>query len=222
MRLLFLFILLIAVTSLLLNAKLISDRITSKRAVFQVSEVIDGDTFKIMSNNEERRVRLMGVDIPETGKCLSSEAKDKLTQLVLGKDVVLEDQFSDPYGRIMANVYAGNIFVNKEMLSSGLGRMDYYENPHKEELKAAYADAKFKKLGIFSGICISKTPPVSNKGIPCAIKGNIDDNTQKKIYFLPGCRNYSQVTIDLSTADQWFCSENEAVTAGFTKSTTCN
>lgn len=213
---------LIAISSLLLNAKLIHDRITSKREVFRVQEVIDGDIFKIRSNNEDRRVRLIGVDTPEIGKCLSDEAREKLTQLVLGKDVVLEDQFSDPYGRIMANVFVNKEYVNKEMLLSGLSRMDYYENPHREELKVAYNQVRAKKLGIFSGICLSLTPPVSNKGIGCTIKGNIDDNTQKKIYFLPGCKNYSQVTIDLSTDDQWFCSEKEAVSGGFVKSKTCD
>lgn len=55
-----------------------------------------------------------------------------------------------------------------------------------------------------------------------SIKGNIDDNIQKKTYYLPTCNNYSQVVIDLSTDDQWFCTEQEALKAGFTKSKTCN
>lgn len=213
---------LVAVISLLLNAKLIYDRISSEGSVFRVSEVIDGDTFKIISNNEERRVRLMGVDAPEIGKCLSGEAKNELTQLVLGKDVTLKDQFTDPYGRIMANVFVGNIYVNKELLSSGLGRMDYYENPRREELKNTYSEARTKKLGLHGGICLSAIPPVYPDGKICNIKGNIDDNTQKKIYFLPTCRNYSQVTIDLSTSDQWFCLEEEASKTGFIRSGTCN
>ena len=100
--------------------------------------------------------------------------------------------------------------------------MDYYENPQKEALKKAYADARAKKIGIFSQMCLSLTPPISSEtGDVCGVKGNIDTNTQKKYYFLPACRNYSQVTIDLSTDDQWFCSEGEAIEAGFAKSKTC-
>lgn len=95
--------------------------------------------------------------------------------------------------------------------------MDYYENPHKEELKKAYAEAREKKLGIFSGVCQSIQPPSS-----CTIKGNVDDNIQRKTYYLSTCNNYSQVVIDLSTDDQWFCTEQEALKAGFTKSKTCN
>ncbi len=223
MRLRLIIIFLIALLSLILNIKLLHDRYFIKKPTFKVLEVIDGDTFKIKSDNEERRVRLMGVNTPEAGKCLGDEAKNKLTELVLGKEVVLEDQFSDPYGRIMANVFADKKYINKEMLLSGLGRMDYYENPYREELKNAYSEARMMKLGVFSEICISLTPPISPVShIPCAVKGNIDDNTQKKIYYLPDCRNYSQVTIDLSTDDQWFCTEEEAAKAGFVKSQTCD
>lgn len=214
---------LVAAISLMLNIILLYDRLVPKQISFPVLEVIDGDTFKIKENNETRRVKLMGVNTPEIGKCLSSEAKDKLTELVLGKEVVLKDQFSDPYGRIMANVFVNNQYVNKEMLVSGLGRMDYYENPHRDELKAAYEEARLKKLGVFSNICLSLTPPISPEtGNACTVKGNIDDNTQKKIYYLSDCNNYSQVVIDLSTDDQWFCFEGEAAKAGFEKSKTCD
>ena len=159
----------------------------------------------------------MGVDAPELEKCLGSEAKDLLEELVFSKNIILKDQFSDPYGRIMANVFVGEKYINKELLLSGFGRMNYYENPYRNELKEAYGEARAKKLGIFSGVCISKIPSSG-----CEIKGNLDDNTQKKYYFLPSCRNYSQVIIDLSGEDAWFCSEEEAINAGFVRSKTCD
>ena len=219
MKPLFIFVSLIAAFSIFLNFKLYN--LLPKQTTFKVTEVIDGDTFKIVSGGEERRVRLIGVNAPEIGKCLSQEAKEKLGGLVSGKNVVLEDQFNDPYGRIMANVFIDGRYINKEMLSSGLGRMDYYNNPRREELKIAYGEGRAAKSGIFSTKCLSLTPPTSSSGVPCNIKGNIDDNTQKKIYFLPKCKNYSQVTIDLSTSDQWFCSEPEALKASFLKSPAC-
>ena len=212
---------LVALVSLIVNALLLHNR-SSNAKTYQVSEIIDGDTFTIESAGETRRVRLIGVDTPETGKCLSREAKNTLSKFVVNKNVLLEDQFTDPYGRIMANVYAGDRYINQEMLALGLGRMDYYEHPRREQLKTAYAVARENKRGIFSQKCISRTPPVSSDStVLCDVKGNIDDNTQKKIYFLPDCNNYSQVTIDLSTSDQWFCSEGEAIQAGFAQSTTC-
>lgn len=118
-----------------------------QNANFKVTEVIDGDTFKIDFENG-KRVRLLGINAPELGRCLANEAKDKLTQLVLGKSVVLTDQFTDPYGRIMANVFADNVYVNKEMVSSGLVRTDSTQNPKREELKTANAAATQTKLGL--------------------------------------------------------------------------
>lgn len=222
MKIFTIFVSLVAAFSLLLNFKLLTDRSTPKSAQFSVSEVIDGDTFTIENEGETRRVKLIGVNTPETEKCLSNEAKDKLSDLIADKEVVLEDQFSDPYGRIMANVFVDGTYVNKEMLHLGLGRMDYYENPHREELKVAYGEARSNKLGIYSSTCLSLTPPDNPKtGQLCTVKGNVDDNTAKKIYFLLDCNNYSQVTIDLSTDDQWFCTEEEAVEAGFSRSKTC-
>lgn len=207
---------LIAVISLVVNFKLLAERKNPGETTYKVLEVIDGDTLKINSNGEERRVRLMGVNAPELTKCLGIEAKEKLKELVINKKIILKDQFNDPYGRIMVNVLVGEMYINKEMLSSGFGRMDYYENPRRFELKEAYAEARTKKQGLFSGVCVSKIPPLG-----CEIKGNLDDNTQKKIYFLPSCRNYSQVVIDLSGEDSWFCLEEEAIKAGFIKSGTC-
>ncbi len=222
MRISLIIVSLIATSSLLLNIMLLTGFKFSNSPTFKVLEVIDGDTFKIKSGNEERRVRLMGVNTPEAGKCLSLEAKEKLSNLVLSKDVALENQFTDPYGRIMANVYLNGEYINKEMLMSGFARMDYYENPKRDELKKAYEEARLKKVGLFSDVCVSKTSAVkSASGIVCTIKGNIDDNTQKKFYYLASCKNYSQVMIDLSTDDSWFCIEQDAVKAGFAKSKTC-
>lgn len=218
-----LFISLVALVSLGANIFLLQNRSAGNKETFIVSEVIDGDTFTIKAGTETRRVRLIGVNAPEPGKCLSDDATDTLSDLLSGNKVALEDQFLDPYGRIMANVFVEKLYVNKEMLRLGLGRMDYYQQPRREELKKVYEEARENKRGVYSKRCLSLTPPTSSDSSTlCDVKGNMDFNTKKKIYFLPTCKNYIQVTIDLSTDDQWFCSEREAQEAGFVKSTTCD
>lgn len=213
MRKVFLVVLAVASISIILNFFLFYKLKNINKDKYKVIEVLDGDTFKI---EKGRRVRIMGVNAPELGRCLSDKAKEKLSSLILGKEVILKDQFTDPYGRIMANVFVGDKYINKEILLAGLGRMDYYENPKKEELKKAYEEARKNKRGIFSGVCWSLFPNNS-----CNIKGNIDDNTKKKYYYLPTCKNYSQVVIDLSTDEKFFCNEEEAIKEGFKKSSTC-
>ena len=110
----FFFVFLIALISLFLNVKLLLSNNAIKLQSYKVIEVIDGDTFKIQNGGEERRVRLIGVNTPEAGKCGSAAAEDKLIALVLDKNVTLEDQFTDPYGRVMANVFVDSKYINKE------------------------------------------------------------------------------------------------------------
>lgn len=181
---------------------------------FKVVEVIDGDTFKFESG---RRVRLLGVNAPEIGKCFSKEAKSELEKLVGGKNVTLENQFSDPYGRTIANVFVDGKYINAKIIEQGLARPDYSTNPRRDELSAVYKIAREAEVGIHSGQCVSLVPP--EKG--CLIKGNVDDGTQKKTFYLPKCTYYEQVQIDLSSNDRWFCSETEAKKAGFVLAPKC-
>lgn len=200
------FIIPILLISLSLNIYLL----LPKSNTFKVTDVIDGDTFKISVGRQVQRVRLMSVNAPEIDKCLGPEAKQKLEQLVKNKNVTLKDQFSDPYGRVMANVYVGQTHINLEMIKSGLVRMDYYDNPYREQLKQEYAKAPKPDQ------CISKKSPDN-----CQIKANTDNEKPYKQYFLPNCKGYNNVTINLSLGDQWFCTEKDALAAGFVKSTSC-
>jgi hypothetical protein len=48
----------------------------------------------------------------------------------------------------------------------------------------------------------------------CRIKGNISGNG-KKVYHVPGSRFYAQTEIETAVGERWFCSEEEAVAAGW-------
>ena len=51
-----------------------------------------------------------------------------------------------------------------------------------------------------------------------AIKGNLELQTGERIYYVPGSFFYSTTEITESDGDRWFCTEEEAVAAGWTKS----
>ncbi|MGE0420629.1 MAG: succinoglycan biosynthesis protein exoi [Reyranellaceae bacterium] len=61
------------------------------------------------------------------------------------------------------------------------------------------------------------TPPPSPD---CLIKGNVSDRGER-IYHLPGCRFYNATKIDPARGERWFCSEAEAVAAGWRRSKVC-
>lgn len=77
---------------------------------FEVTEIIDGDTFKVSPNwkwNEESgdTVRANGYNAPEEGQPGYEDAKEKLKRLILGKQVELKNSIKVTYGRLLCDVY---------------------------------------------------------------------------------------------------------------------
>ena len=58
------------------------------------------------------------------------------------------------------------------------------------------------------------------KTTTCVIKGNISSSGEK-IYHSPGCRSYNQTIIDTSKGERWFCSDAEALNAGWRRALNC-
>jgi len=80
-------------------------------AEFTVSEVIDGDTFKVKNgwkwdNKTGDTVRASGYNTPEKGEPGYEEAKQKLKRLILNEKVEIKNaQTIDDWGRLVADVY---------------------------------------------------------------------------------------------------------------------
>ena len=85
-----------------------------------VTDVIDGDTFYLGNGD---KVRMLGMNTPESGRPYSQEATDFLTNMILGKEVSLVNDSkngdSDSYGRLLAHVYVDDTFVNYEIIKAG-------------------------------------------------------------------------------------------------------
>jgi len=84
--------------------------------ICHVSRIIDGDTIEC----EKLKIRLCGADAPEKSQPYGAAATVKLTQLALNKNVRLVSNGTDVYGRILAEVYLNNRFINAELIRSGL------------------------------------------------------------------------------------------------------
>lgn len=206
---------LISILSLLLNFYLLkaSNKNTSQTLVKTVSRIIDGDTFDVEG---EERIRLAGADAPEYPKgCLSEQSKTRLSELILGKTVEIEEVRRDNFGRTLAFVFYDDLSIDQTMITEGLASsVTENESSYSSSLLSKQEEAQKAKRGIWSTTC---TKPPSLK---CTIKGN----TRKgigKIYHLPDCYNYEKIVIDTGVGDSWFCSEKEAQAAGFRKSSDC-
>ena len=91
----------------------------TNQATYLVTEVIDGDTFRL-ENGET--VRLICLDAPERDELYYNEARIRLQELIQSKYVTLETDESnrDQYGRLLRYVYVDDEFVNYEIVRSGL------------------------------------------------------------------------------------------------------
>lgn len=176
----------------------------------RVTRVIDGDTFVIKTGD---RVRLAGLDAPETGKCGSKEARFELINILDNKIIRIIGEERDSWGRRLGIVYAGQINVNFEMVKSGWARYDSFSSIKDEEMRLAGEQAEKLNLGIFGTECGDEDK--------CSILGNIDENTGRKFYHLSECPTYARVKISPERGEKIFCSESEAKQAGFVLAPDC-
>ena len=98
-----------------------------------VEYIVDGDTIDVLIDGREERIRLIGIDTPETKKrdtpieCYGPEATDFTTSLIpVGTPVRIERDIvnRDDYGRLLGYVYRSSdgIFVNYEVMRQGFGQ----------------------------------------------------------------------------------------------------
>jgi micrococcal nuclease len=100
--------------------------------VVRVVRVVDGDTIRVAIGGRQERVRLIGVDTPETVKpdtpvqCFGKKASAFTHRLLDGRRVRLVQDVEprDRYGRLLAYVYrAGDgLFVNAQLVRDGYAR----------------------------------------------------------------------------------------------------
>ena len=118
---------------------------------YVVHSIVDGDTLDI----DLGRIRLSGINAPETGECYYQEAKEKLQELVLYQDIFLEQDITpiDKYGRYLRYIYTNSTFVNGYLVAEGYARVyDKYNASTKyyEELKVLEKEAQELQKGVWA------------------------------------------------------------------------
>lgn len=115
----------------------------------RVVAVADGDTFTMLIEQEQVRVRLHGIDCPERGQDFSMAAKEFLSGLIFDRTVRVDKLSVDRYGRTIGIVYVDSVHVNEALLRAGLAwHYTYYDkNPAWSALEQ---EAREAKRGIWS------------------------------------------------------------------------
>lgn len=193
--------------------------------------VSDGDTLRVGAV----KVRLFGVDAPETHQTCDLDtrdtwacgevAADRLRALVVGQQVTCVIADEDRYGRRVARCSAGGTDLGAQLVREGLARA---YTQFGDDYAALEDRARADGIGLWHGTTeapwdyrAEKREQIENRLSPqtphdaaCVIKGNISTGGGH-VYHMPGGRFYEKTRIDPRRGEAWFCTEEEAQKAGF-------
>lgn len=108
---------------------------------YKVTKVSDGDTLHVDIDGVDERVRLIGINTPETVdprtevQCFGKEASKRMEELAEGELVSLEyddsQSMRDTYGRLLAYVYLEDgQMLNRKMVAEGYAYEYTYLKPY--------------------------------------------------------------------------------------------
>lgn len=127
------FVILILIAAIAIWFYLKGTTASELHGLYNVVRVVDGDTIIVDIDGDETRVRLIGIDTPESvhpDDTLNSErgkiASDFTSELLTGKQVYLEygEEKTDKYGRTLAYVFLSDkTMVEEELLRSGMAEV---------------------------------------------------------------------------------------------------
>ena len=185
----------------------------------RVVGVSDGDTLTVLTAEKRQvKMRLHGIDAPETGQDFGSRAKQAASELAFGKQVTVSEVDKDRYGRTVAEVILPDgRSLNREMVGRGMAWWYREYAPADRELAELEAEAKAAKRGLWSQP--GAVPPWdwrSGKGVP--VTAGVVGNRRSHLYHAPNCRGAAAMSEKNRVA---FKTAAEAEAAGYRKAGDC-
>ena len=125
----------------------------------KVVGISDGDTFTLLTGNKQQiKVRLSEIDTPERAQPFGTRARQTLSDLIFSKDVLIVQDDIDRYGRVVGQVYVGNIHVNRKMVQEGMA-WAYRQYLKDKTLLQDEQAAREAKKGLWSLPSTDQVPP---------------------------------------------------------------
>ena len=116
----------------------------------QVVGVSDGDTISVMHDGKAEKIRLNGIDCPESHQDFGQRAKQFTSDHVFNKTVTVEVSDYDKYGRTVGDVILPDgRNLNKELVSAGFAWW-YKQYSHDQSLGELEAAARGAKRGLWA------------------------------------------------------------------------
>jgi endonuclease YncB( thermonuclease family) len=192
--------------------------------------VIDGDSIKVQDGGTTKEIRLEGIDAPEKTQGFSDLAKQTLSGLVYGQEVVITGRKRDAHNRLLARVYVGATDVNLEMVRLGLA-WHYKHFSDDQALANAELQAREQRVGLWvdrtavppwayrhpSSSFSRPSNPSGATRAPNAAHGEVHGNTRSRVFHTSACPNYR-----CRNCTARFSGEAAALAAGYRPAGCCH
>lgn len=185
----------------------------------RVVGVTDGDTITVLKPDKTQiKVRLQGVDAPESAQDFGSRAKQAASELAFGKDVTVREVDHDRYGRTVGEVILPDgRLLGHEMVGRGMAWWYRQYAPTDRELARLEGEARAARRGLWEQS--SPIPPWDwRHGTGAAATPTVVGNRNSHIYHTPHCR---AALIMKPTNRVEFADAAEAERAGYRKGKDC-
>lgn len=126
----------------------------------RVVAVADGDTLTVLdSSNRQHKIRLSGIDAPESAQAFGARSKQSLSDLSFGKDVTVETSKVDRYGRRIGKVLHQGIDINRVQIERGFAWFYVaYQSEQSTSDRQLYAAAQQRARNGHFGLWIDSDP----------------------------------------------------------------
>lgn len=187
-----------------------------------VTRVVDGDTIDVLIPPARQvRVRLHGVDTPESGEPFSEQATRFARVLLFASDIEMTGKDVDNRGRLVARVNLNRTDASETIIAAGLGCTfrRYVSDPMLDAAQDRARDSRagFWAPGVKQPRCVARELTArSAAGARASTPEGVIGNTSSKVYHSPTCSN-----ANCRNCTRKFATRAEADAAGYRPARDC-
>jgi endonuclease YncB( thermonuclease family) len=126
----------------------------------RVVGIADGDTITVLdSSNTQHRIRLQGIDAPESRQAFGTRSRQNLSDLVFNRQVTVEYNSRDRYQRVLGKILVEGRDANLEQVRAGMAWMyRQYADQLSAADRTAYEQAETEARATRRGLWADENP----------------------------------------------------------------